>query len=89
VDIIEIASISFNPNSVEVFELFTSGDISEYTEQETLNIGRAQILIDTSQEKGSPVAIEVLLPTPLVQGVYECLLKNRQKNQKLKSLLIK
>jgi hypothetical protein len=40
--------------------------------------------MDISQEKGSFVAIKVLLPTPLVQGAMN-VLKNQQKNQNLKS----
>ena len=45
---------------------FTSGDISEDKQKETLNLGQAQILMDISQrEKGSLMAIKVLLPTPL------------------------
>ncbi|MGH9979726.1 MAG: hypothetical protein ACRD8Z_28380 [Nitrososphaeraceae archaeon] len=62
-----MGSISLNPNRMEFLILFASGDISEDKEQETLNLGQAQILIlmDSSQEKGSLVAIKVLLPTPL------------------------
>ena len=44
---------------------FALGDISEDKEQEILNLGQAQILMDISQVKGSLVAIKVLLPTPL------------------------
>jgi hypothetical protein len=55
---IEMASISFNPNKMEFFLIsFTSGDISEDKEQEILDLGQAQILMDISQEKGSLVAI--------------------------------
>jgi hypothetical protein len=63
----EMGSISLNPNRMEFLISFTSGDISEDKEQETLNLGQAQILIlmDISQEKGSLVVIKVLLPTPL------------------------
>jgi hypothetical protein len=51
---------------MEFLILFTSGDISEDKQKETLNLGQAQILMDISQrEKGSPAAIKVLLPTPL------------------------
>ena len=46
---------------------FALGDISEDKEQEILNLGQAQILMDISQVKGSLVAIKVLLPTPLWQ----------------------
>ena len=42
---------------------FTSGEISEDKEQETLNLGQAQILMEISKENGSIVAIKVLLPT--------------------------
>jgi hypothetical protein len=63
----EMGSISLNPNRMEFLISFTSGDILEDKEQETLNLGQAQILIlmDISQEKGSLVVIKVLLPTPL------------------------
>ena len=44
---------------------FALGDISEDKEQEILNLGQVQILMDISQVKGSLVAIKVLLPTPL------------------------
>jgi hypothetical protein len=87
VDITEITPISFNPNKMEFLISFTSGDISEDKEQETLNLGQAQILMDISQEKGSLVAIKVLLPTPLVQEAMN-VLKNQQKNQNLKSYQI-
>jgi hypothetical protein len=50
---------------------FTSGDISEDKEHEILNLGQAQILMDISQEKGSLMAIKVLLPTPGGRS-YEC-----------------
>jgi hypothetical protein len=61
----EMGSISLNPNRMEFLISFTSGDILEDKEQETLNLGQAQILMDISQEKGSLVVIKVLLPTPL------------------------
>ena len=86
-DITEITPISINPNKMEFLISFTSGDISEDKEQETLNLGQAQILMDISQEKGSLVAIKVLLPTPLVQEAMN-VLKNQQKNQNLKSYQI-
>jgi hypothetical protein len=49
----EMGSISLNPNRMEFLISFTSGDISDDKEQETLNLGQAQILIlmDISQEK--------------------------------------
>jgi hypothetical protein len=48
VDAIEMTSISFNPNKMEFLISFTSGDISEDKEQEILNLGQAQILMDIS-----------------------------------------
>jgi hypothetical protein len=59
-------SISFNPNRMEFLISFVSGDSTEDKEQ-TLNLGQAQILMNISQEKGSLMAIKVLLPTPLSQ----------------------
>lgn len=71
----EMASISFSPDKMEFLILFTSGDISEDKQKETLNLGQAQKLMDISQqEKGSHMAIKVLLPTPL--GEEAMLLKN-------------
>jgi hypothetical protein len=85
----EMGSISLNPNRIEFLISFTSGDISDDKEQETLNLGQAQILIlmDISQEKGSLVAIKVLLPTPLGKEAMNAV-KNQQKNQNLKSFEI-
>ena len=67
-----MASISFNPNRMEFLISFTSGDISEGKEQEILNLGQAQILMNISHVKDSLVAIKVLLPTPLRGRSYEC-----------------
>jgi hypothetical protein len=67
-----MASISFNPNKMEFLISFISGDIPENKEQEILNLGQGQILMDISQEKGSLVTIRVLLPTPLGGRSYEC-----------------
>ena len=67
---------------MEFLVLFTSGDISEDKEQETLNLGQVQILMDISQEKGSLVAIKVLLPTPLREEAMNAVKKSAE-NQKL------
>jgi hypothetical protein len=81
VDTIEMASISFNPNKMEFLISLTSGDISEYKEQETLNLGQAQILMDISHVKGSLLAIKVLLPTPLVQEAMNAVEKSAEKSE--------
>jgi hypothetical protein len=86
VDTIEMASISFNPNGMEFLISFTSGDISEdiaknNNKQETLNLGQAQILMDISKEKGSLVAIKILLPTPLVQEAMNAVKKSAEKSE--------
>ena len=78
-DTIEMASISFNPNKMEFLISFTSGDISDDREQETLNLGQAQILMDISHAKGSLLAIKVLLPTPLVQEAMNAVEKSEIK----------
>jgi hypothetical protein len=76
---IEMTSISFNPNKMEFLISFISGDIPEDNEQETLNLGQAQILMDISQEKGSLVAIKVLLPTPLGEEAMNAVKKSELK----------
>ncbi|HEV2876105.1 MAG TPA: hypothetical protein VGW09_02400 [Nitrososphaeraceae archaeon] len=38
-----MASISFSPDKMEFLILFTSGDISEDKQKETLNLGQAQV----------------------------------------------
>jgi hypothetical protein len=86
VDTIEMASISFNPNGMEFLISFTSGDISEdiaknNNKQETLNLGQAQILMDISNEKGSLVAIKILLPIPLVQEAMDAVKKSAEKSE--------
>jgi len=75
----DMASISLNSNKMEFLISFTSGDISEDKEQETLNLGQAQILMDISQEKGSLVAIKVLLPTPLGEEAMNAVKKSEIK----------
>jgi hypothetical protein len=72
-----MASISFNPNKMEFLISFIPGEISEDKEQETLNIGQAQILLDISQ--GSLVAIKVLLPTPLGEEAMNAVKKSELK----------
>jgi hypothetical protein len=81
VDTIEMASISFNPNKMEFLISFTSGDISDDREQETLNLGQAQILMDISHVKGSLLAIKVLLPTPLAQEAMNAVKKLAEKSK--------
>ena len=81
VDTIEMASISFNPNKMEFLISFTSGDISEDKEQDILNLGQGQILMDISKEKGSLVAIKVLLPTPLGQEAMNAVKESAQKSE--------
>ena len=83
-DKIEMTSISFNPNKMEFLISFISGDIPGDKEQETLNLGQAQILMDISHEKGSLMAIKVLLPTPLGEEAMNAV--KSAKNQNLKSL---
>jgi hypothetical protein len=61
---------------MEFLVSFTSGDISEDKEQEALNLGQVQILMDISQEKGSLVAIKVLLPTPLGEEAMNAVKKS-------------
>jgi hypothetical protein len=81
VDKIEMTSISFNPNKMEFLISFISGDIPEDKEQETLNLGQAQILMDISQEKGSLVTIKVLLPTPLGEEAMNAVKKSAEKSE--------
>ncbi len=80
-DAIEMASISFSPAKMEFLILFTSGDISEDKQKETLNLGQAQILMEISQEKGSLVAIKVLLPTPLGEEAMNAVKKSAEKSE--------
>jgi hypothetical protein len=77
----KMASISFNPNKMEFLISFASGEISEDKEQEILNLGQAQILMDISQEKGSLVAIKVLLPTPLGEEAMNAVKKSAEKSE--------
>ncbi|HZA64292.1 MAG TPA: hypothetical protein VE573_15565 [Nitrososphaeraceae archaeon] len=77
-DTVEMASISFNPNRMEFLISFTSGYISDDKEQETLNLGQAQILMDISNVKGSLLAIKVLLPTPLTQEAMNAVKKSAE-----------
>ena len=81
VDKIEMTSISFNPNKMEFLISFISGDIPEDKEQETLNLGQAQILMDISQEKGSLVTIKVLLPMPLGEEAINAVKKSAEKSE--------
>ena len=81
VNTIEMASISFSPNKMEFLISFTSGDISEDKQKETLNLGQAQILMDISQEKGSLAAIKVLLPTPLGEEAMNVVKKLAEKSE--------
>jgi hypothetical protein len=60
---------------------FTSGDILEDKEQEILNLGQAQILMDISQEKGSLAAIKILLPTPLGEEAMNAVKKSAEKSE--------
>jgi hypothetical protein len=78
---IEMASISFNPNKMEFLISFISGDIPEDKEQETLNLGQAQILMDISQKRGSLMAIKVLLPTPLGKEAINAVKKSEEKSE--------
>ena len=82
----EMRSVSFNPDRMEFLISFTSGDVLEdiaknNNKQETLNLGQAQILMDISNEKGSLVAIKVLLPTPLVEEAMNAVKKSAQKSE--------
>jgi hypothetical protein len=82
VDAVEMASISFSPNKMEFLISFVSGDISEDKQKETLNLGQAQILMDISQqEKGSLMAIKVLLPTPLGEEAMNVVKKLAEKSE--------
>jgi DNA-binding MarR family transcriptional regulator len=60
---------------------FTSGDISEDKQKETLNLGQAQILMEISQDKGSLAAIKVLLPTPLGEEAMNAVKKLAEKSE--------
>jgi hypothetical protein len=76
-----MTSISFNPNKMEFLVSFTSGEISKDNEQEVLNLGQAQILMDISHVKNSLVAIRVLLPTPLSQEAMNAVKDSAQKSE--------
>jgi hypothetical protein len=76
-----MTSISFNPNKMEFLISFTSGEISKDNEQEVLNLGQAQILMDISHAKDSLVAIRVLLPTPLSQEAMNAVKDSAQKSE--------
>jgi hypothetical protein len=80
-----MASISFNPDRMEFLVSFTFEDMAENkNEEETLNLGQAQILMNISHVKDSLMASKILLPTPLAPGSHECMLmlKELQKSQK-------
>jgi hypothetical protein len=81
VNTIEMVSISFNPNKMEFLISFTSGDVSEDKQKETLNLGQAQILMEISQEKDSLAAIKVLLPTPLGEEAMNVVKKSAEKSE--------
>jgi DNA-binding MarR family transcriptional regulator len=81
VNTLEMASISFSPNKMEFLISFTSGDISEDKQKETLNLGQAQILMEISQDKGSLAAIKVLLPTPLGEEAMNAVKKLAEKSE--------
>ncbi|HEX5978998.1 MAG TPA: hypothetical protein VFY68_17070 [Nitrososphaeraceae archaeon] len=73
-----MASISFSPDKMEFLILFTSED----KQKETLNLGQAQILMDISQqEKGSLMAIKVLLPAPLGEEAMNVVKKLAEKSE--------
>ena len=74
-----MASISFSPAKMEFLILFTSGDISEDKQKETLNLGQAQILMDISQQ--DLMAIKVLLPTPLGEEAMNVVKKLAEKSE--------
>ncbi len=77
-----MASISFSQAKMEFLIFFTSGDISEEKQKETLNLGHSQILMDIShQEKGSLMAIKVLLPTPLREEAMSVVKKLAEKSE--------
>ena len=81
-----MVSVSFNPDRMEFLISFAPGDVSEdiaknNNKQETLNLGQAQILMNISNEKGSLVAIKVLLPTPLVQEAMNAVKKSAEKSE--------
>ena len=80
-DKIEMTSISFNPNKMEFLISFISGDIPGDKEQETLNLGQAQILMEISHEKGSLMAIKILLPTPLREEAINAVKKSAEKSE--------
>jgi len=61
-----MAPISFNPDRMEFLVSFTLEDMTKNkNEQETLNQGQAQILMNISHVKDSLMAIKLLLPTHL------------------------
>jgi DNA-binding MarR family transcriptional regulator len=64
---------------MEFLILFTSGDISEDKQKETLNLGQAQILMDISQQ--DLMAIKVLLPTPLGEEAMNVVKKLAEKSE--------
>jgi hypothetical protein len=77
-----MASISFSPAKMEFLILFTSGDISEDKQKETLKLGQSKILMDIyQQEKGSLMAIKVLLPTPLGEEAMNVVKKLAEKSE--------
>jgi hypothetical protein len=77
-----MASISFSPNKMEFLISFASGDILEDKQKETLNLGQAQILMEISQqEKGSLMAIKVLLPTSLGEEAMNAAKKSAEKSE--------
>ena len=59
---------------------FALGDISEDKEQEILNLGQAQILMDISQVKTLYAAIKVLLPIPLGEEAINAVNNPENKN---------
>ena len=56
---------------MELLISFASGDFSKDKEQETLNLGQVQVLMDIPREK-TLAAIKVLLSTSTRRSSYEC-----------------
>ena len=77
-----MASKSFNPDRMEFLVSFTLEDMAENkNEEETLNLGQAQILMNISHVKDSLVAIKVLLPTPLGEEAMNAVKKSAEKSE--------
>jgi hypothetical protein len=79
--------VSFNSNNMEIYISISSlkeEGVQIKKEEKSINLGKAQLLMDISDTENSLIGIKILLSTPLSEEVINAVRKTTKEKSEIK-----